>query len=493
MAVYPINMTTSHRLSPLPDTGESAFWRQMANLGATITDVGSELFIKQAEDKFTDAKFEYKKAELAFEQSLEENLDESTYQSQFDKFVAGTVRLSPKGNNLASKLYSDWSRERNLTLKEAVDDARRLRLADKWEAKLDKEIEDAIRTGNMSGVREKIYIGGRLGYIDENTAGDIIRKAEHDAQRGIVERIALSSNPELFLDKYETFQELEKDYPDLTPGDFQDLRAIAQGQQRNKLQNQYEQQNAVKNEVIDKIQAHDLNTAEFIKDNILDADERYTWLRRYNEEMKRFVSGDVIITDQRFKHEILDYAAAINWPDKHISVQAVLDRANEARYPSDGSEPKIDDSAYDEIRDSIRREMEDKPPFTQSYIEKGIGELMTGAPSSMLGIPLPTLRTREDYMKHATNLFGRYITKIPGVMETINAKFPPDIPPKRKEEVIDNPAHDFDGEIIGSYNPDGSITLNRLGVRRLYELAGMDIQRARRMALENRYFIPGAD
>jgi hypothetical protein len=250
------------------------------------------------------------------------------------------------------------------------------------------------------------------------------------------------------------------------------------------------QQNEVKNEIINKLQKHDLDTLDYINNNITDADERYTWWQRYESETERYTKDENIITDQKVKHEILDYVAAINWPDKHISPQQVLDRANEARYPQDGSPPKIDDTAYDEIRDAIRKAEEDKPPFTEAYIEKGVGELMTGAPSSMLGIPMPTLTTREDYIKHATNLFGRYTTKIPGVMETINAKFPPRIPPKKQEEIEDNPAHDFDGEVIGSYNPDGSITLNRLGVRRLYELAGMDVQAARRMAVENRYFIP---
>jgi hypothetical protein len=215
--------------------------------------------------------------------------------------------------------------------------------------------------------------------------------------------------------------------------------------------------------------------------------QKETARQRMNLEAKRLADGIVIATDERKKHNLLDLAAAINWPDRDITAAQVKEMANEGRL---GPTPYLDDTAYSQVRDAIRKAEEDKIPFTEQYTEKIIGELITGAPSSVLGLPLPTLRTRDDAIKHATNSFGRFIDRVPGVMATINAKWPP---PKSAELPVEpegTPAHDFDGELIGGYNPDGSITLNNEGVRRLLELAGGDKEKAREMARQNRYVLP---
>ncbi|KKL53688.1 hypothetical protein LCGC14_2272950, partial [marine sediment metagenome] len=219
----------------------------------------------------------------------------------------------------------------------------------------------------------------------------------------------------------------------------------------------------------------------------LTSTQRETARQRMNLEAKRRADGIIIATDQARKHDLLDMAAAINVPERQITAREVKELANEDRF---GASPIIDDDAYDEVRDAIRRAEEDKIPFSKASIEKTIGELITGAPSSILGVPLPTLRTREDSIKHATNAFGRFLHRIPGVMETINAKFPPEKPTSLPDEPEGTPAHDFDGELIGSYNLNGSITLNAEGVRRLYEIAGQDMKKAREMAEQNRYIIP---
>ena len=224
-----------------------------------------------------------------------------------------------------------------------------------------------------------------------------------------------------------------------------------------------------------------------IEGSSLDEKEQFTWFERQRIDIERRLKGAEIVTDLARKAELLDMAAAINWPERQITAQEVKRLALDGRY---GTAANLDDAAYDEIRDAIRKAEEDKIPFTQREIEKTIGELITGAPSSVLGLPLPTLRTREDAVRHATNAFGRFVDRIPGVMDTINAKFPPEKRKSTPSEPKDNPAYDFDGELIGGYNPDGSITLNQEGTRRLWELSGRDTKKARDMALQNRYIIP---
>jgi hypothetical protein len=229
------------------------------------------------------------------------------------------------------------------------------------------------------------------------------------------------------------------------------------------------------------------NIYNFLDASSLDQDEQDKLHQRANRDALRIAKGEDIITDMGLKHQLLDDAGAINQPDRGITARDVKEHARQARY---GDKPRLDDVAFDEIRDAIRRAEKDEIPFTKSRIEQVIGELTTGAPSSILGLPLPTLRTREDAIRHATNSFGRFVTRIPGVMETIDAKFPAQVGAIDATGRQNKPAYDFDGEPIGSYNPDGSITLNQEGVRRVWELAGRDKARAREMATQHRYVIP---
>lgn len=224
-----------------------------------------------------------------------------------------------------------------------------------------------------------------------------------------------------------------------------------------------------------------------IEEGPLDEKEQFTWFERQRLAIERSLKGELIVTDLARKHELLDMVAAINWPERQVTPQGIKMLAYDGRY---GVTANLDDAAYDEVMDSIRKAKEDKIPFTQKHIETTIGELITGAPSSVLGLPLPTLRTREDAIRHATNAFGRFVSRIPGVMDTIDAKFPPEKRKSTPAEPKGTPAHDFDGELIGSYNPDGSITLNQEGTRRLWEIAGRDTKKARQMADQNRYIIP---
>jgi len=74
--------------------------------------------------------------------------------------------------------------------------------------------------------------GVALGHIKKEQAGDDFREVSHDTHKRQLENIVLGPNPELFLNKYKNAQDLIKDFPMLTPGDYQDLNSGAIGQQR---------------------------------------------------------------------------------------------------------------------------------------------------------------------------------------------------------------------------------------------------------------------
>jgi hypothetical protein len=66
-----------------------------------------------------------------------------------------------------------------------------------------------------------------------------------------------------------------------------------------------------------------------------------------------------------------------------------------------------------------------KPPFTKAYILKGLGDLKTGAPTSIMGIAEPMLMSLEDHIGHATKEFGpNWYEVAPEAFEIIQAKFP---------------------------------------------------------------------
>ena len=260
--------------------------------------------------------------------------------------------------------------------------------------------------------------------------------------------------------------------------------ALADEHAKNALEEKRERNRDTISELIRKGMAAD----SAINASALEENEQWQWFERQRAAIERRQKGEEIITNISRKQDILDMIATIHQPGGS-SVSEIKKRAYDGRYRPDGY---LDDTAYDEVRDALRREIDDKIPFTEAAIEKGIGELMTRSPSSILGLPMPTLRNREDALKYAINTFGRFYDRIPGVMETINAVYPPD--PNEKRSATNEPkgesAYNFKGDLIGSYNPNGSITLNAKGVRELLQIAGGNIQKANEIALENRYVIP---
>jgi hypothetical protein len=469
---------------------EGDLWDQVGRLAEKGQDLVLTQHIQQAEIQYQDAVLQAETEENELADRIRNNADEDTYEKELQTSISTMNKFMPK-NPLAAKQYTAWMKRQMPEWEKAVIESKQARLNDKSIA----QIELLASQGELGQLRVKLDAAIKTGVITKTNAERIWRSAveettekqEEAARRAIIIGIGAEvSGIEDSTEAQKRLNALIKEYQ-LTYTEQSEVRARLSAEKAVQKEAKEAKDNEVTNEVVTRLQALAPDTADYINANVTDAKERDQWLERFKKASEMRLRGEDIITNEGTRGRLLDMAASIAWPERQVKIADVLRQANKARYDDE----VIDDTAYNEVRDAIRRAKEDKSPFTEAYIEQAIGELMTGAPSSIMGMPLPILRTREDHVKHAVNKFGRFVNRIPGVMDAINAKFPPPAESKEVEAAPDNPAFDFDGEEIGYYNDDGSITLNREGVRRLYELAGRDALKVREMAEMHRYIIPG--
>ena len=423
-------------------TGGQQVARAVTGLGSSIANLGLKWDLMEADTQLNEAKMKAKQEHVRLMLALP-GLEPGKHANEYDKSLEAQQSFMPKNRRAANsygKFLNDFSPQWGLN----VENATKAKLKDNSRAVGFELQQGEIRNGITGKYFTHLEVGKRLGV--------------YDAEEVVKYKQATIDSRERYM-KLQTVQQLE----------------------------QLEIEREANRDEISKLIRSGKSAGTAIEGGVLDEKEQWMWFERERMEIERRERGQEIVLDEARKHELLDMAAAIKWPDRKVNAQEVKDLAYEDRF---GANAILDDAAYDEVRDAIRRAEEDKIPFTQKFIENIIGELITGAPSSVLGLPLPTLTTREDLIKHATNAFGRFVNRIPGVMDTIDAKFPPEKRKSTPTEPKGTPAYDFDGELIGGYNPDGSITLNQEGVRRLYELAGRDMEKTRDMALQNRYIIP---
>ncbi len=425
-------------------TGGQQVAQAIAGLGGSIADLGIKWDLMEASTQLNEAKMRAKQEHVRLMLALP-SIEPEKHAEEYEKSLEAQQAFMPK-NKRAAGVYGKFLNDSIPQWGLNVENFTKAKLKDNFRGQGFVMQQEAIRTGNNKDYFKHLEIG---------------RKKLFTAY---------------------TSEEVEK-YKQSTIDSRERYVKLKVAEQLEQLEIQREKDRDEISKLVRSGQSADVA----IEGSNLEEKEQFTWFERQRAETERRLKGESIVTDLAKKHELLDMAAAINWPERQVTVGEVKELANEGRY---GTVVSLDDAAYDEIRDAIRRAEKDKIPFTQKFIETIIGELITGAPSSVLGLPLPTLRTREDAVRHATNAFGRFVNRVPGVMDTINAKYSPEKLKSTPEEPKGTPAYDFDGEPIGSYNPDGSITLNQEGTRRLWELAGRDTKKARQMAEQNRYIIP---
>lgn len=521
-------------IGALTRTGEGAKLRSIAAIGQTLGGIGKLLFSARQKRKSLDDSLQWGRAtqktnEVAY--NLEKVVRETDYKG--DELLSGDpdylssqleLFVKKKDKKIIEKLaefdnqtgeiaqsfldqdekdkYENWQAERRLLFEKSITSAYNEQHGSYARAGFEELMLAAAKNGNLETANSYAEVMDKYNLITPEKSLDYKQQNESIASAVIKQQLRadLGATAQTIAEQSGSWEAAEEwlsspantkgvplDIVDSVIENVGSLFRVEKRKEQEKLEGEREAQRGTYYEMMEEENFGQIY--EFLEASLLDETEQDRKWQDAKAEMERVTAAEDIITDQRVKQDILDLAAAIPLPERKVTTAEVRKAAYEARY---GETPTIDDAAYDEIRDAIRRAEKDEPPFTKQYIETGIGELMTGAPSSPLGVPLPTLRSRDDALKHATNLFGRYVRRIPGVMEAINAKYPP---PKVRtaEPEKDNPAYDFDGERIGHFNPNGSITLNKEGVKRLLELAGYDKEKARDMALQNRYVIPEAE
>lgn len=220
------------RWPTMPGSGRAQVAQQIGAIGAGIGALGEEINAQQAEVEYQDFKLRQKALIDTLGDELEKNTDENTYQKETDKVIAAMQSDMPK-NGLAKRFASSWIKNEIPKLNAAANESIKRRIKDKSDVKQGELIEDAIRSGNTVDLVEHTVARVEFGYISADDARKVLQETRHKAERWDAEQIALGPNPEIFLDNYTTAQELQSDYPTLTPGDFQDIRKSAQGQQTN--------------------------------------------------------------------------------------------------------------------------------------------------------------------------------------------------------------------------------------------------------------------
>ena len=434
----------SYRWPTMPDTGAAGVAGAVGDIGAEIGKLGETLNKIQAENQLAKFTAETAKIDNDLAYQLEQETDSTKYEKMVANADAKKERLVPS-NGLAAR-YA----RRSLEVQKA--DSHKLLL----ESMLRRE--KLTREARIEAERRSIVIN-----VGEEVIG--IEDSAQASQR---------------------FNELIKTHQ-LTYNEQSEIRGRMAASKVVQKEAKEDRDNEITNEIVTKLQEMDPDTVTYINKNVEDAIERDKWLERFKKDSERRLRGENIINNENERGRLLDLAASIAWPERQVKIADVLRQANIARY----DEEIIDNAAYNEVRDAIRSAVKDEYPFSEAQIERAIGSLMTGATYDIMGKPLPDmLRTREDHLNYARTTFGRFATRIPGVMQTINAKFPPPAENNQVETAPSNPAYDYDGESIGYYNEDGSITLNKEGQKRLFEIAGNDAEKAREMALEQRYIIP---
>jgi hypothetical protein len=477
-------------------TGAGLVAGAIARAGGALADIGEDYYNIEAITQESKAKRKATEEIHRLGLSFNKITDPSTYDAEFLTSIGKiTTEFVPK-NKRASSNYHLWLDAKTPTWRNAVEESKLLRAAKNYDGELAEKIAQIEQTGELGGVAEFLAGGVKEGLIEKSNAVEILARlnkmSDETKSRKILESqaesIAIKENSWKAAERWLAVPENTKGLPsEIVDSVLEDVSTKARVEDRIKQERLETDREAQRNEFYERLDKKNFDGLyNFLQSSSLEENEQQKLWSQVKAETERIARGEQIITDQGVKHMLLDVVADLNWPERGVDAREVKKRAWDARY---GSAPRIDDSAYDEIRDAIRQELKDEIPFTRKYIEQIMGELETGAPSSVLGLPLPTLRTREDALRHATNAFGRFVDRIPGVRSLIN-KYPPSKTGTSTELPKENPAHDWDGTLIGTYNPDGSITLNREGVRRLWELAGRSAEKAREMALQHRYVIP---
>lgn len=224
----PLGTTGSFGPTQVP-TGRREIASNVAALGKGLSDLGVQLHRLQAQNQLDESTA---KLQEEFDR-LEDRIERTGDSEQYDQFFKETMELArsftPK-NSMAKRAYSN-------VLRKAEISGRDYLMGQKLEVERDKKralVAAKIAEGNYDGARAGVVSGIQLGAFKRED----LPKIEKQIQKQQAMNKAFSSNPDEIL-KYRSYQDMKKDYPLLSSGDYNDLRISAEGH-KNFLKRQKE-------------------------------------------------------------------------------------------------------------------------------------------------------------------------------------------------------------------------------------------------------------
>lgn len=209
-------------------TGQAQIAAATGALAGAVQNTAITLNRLQAENQDSEASRQTQEILDQFEDAISRELDSTLYPTIAKQAQERIAEISLT-NKLAKRAHGFRLNKIKASMANTVLDVGLNRERDTLRA----DVESDKASGKFDKARRRVQKGVTLGAYSQEEGVLQNVDIDHTQQRRIVELSVLGENPEAFLAKYKTASQLKTDFPALTPGDFQDLRSMAQGQQRN--------------------------------------------------------------------------------------------------------------------------------------------------------------------------------------------------------------------------------------------------------------------
>lgn len=478
-------------------TGAGQVVAATGQAGAAVQSVARTLNRLEAENQLAESQ---RQATELFDQlslDFERNPDSSTYQQRFDEAMGQMQQFMPK-NKLAARAFGNQIRDQRVAGKIMVQEAMLERERDTKRANIFTWTEQ----GQFDKARKAVISGLADGTIESETLGqkllvDIDRKQD----RRKAELIVLGDNPEAFLTKYKTAPQMMKDFPALNPGDFQDLKSMAKGQQRTIQIRDNEVVLSARTEASsDTWSAAADGDFSRAQQSILAAREELVGKKWKSDELAKITKASEIMAEtgvNPYTERIDDPAYQIAWQravNGDISITEIDAGVGDQWTISDGEAlKKIIAGETNKAQDQ-----EQIQAFRDLSTLIGAADTFNAVPGAVQSAKIQGRKILEDEIASAeTPLRGEELEmamfRIVGEMKRrVETGFTPEqLLPTPGKEGTPGRFVESGGEIIGSIDDVGRLVLNINGVRRLFTIAGKSKARAREIAAERGFIIPG--
>lgn len=209
------------------DTGAGAVARAVGQAGGALADVGMTIFRAQGEAELTEKMAEAAQRVSEMHLRFEQNLDETTYQQDFDQ-TFGEIENMEFKNGWARRQWNlrlPMMRQRQ---QELAKEAYHKRIRWKWDQAYTNEKAKAIETGNLRNFNVLLQSGHQYGFFTQ----DFVESERRDAKRLMQVRaleVQATTNPDAIL-SFQNYEKMHEENGRITPEDYQHLISFARAQ-----------------------------------------------------------------------------------------------------------------------------------------------------------------------------------------------------------------------------------------------------------------------